>query len=440
MFKISLVAGAASYGLIAFWYNLGFIGSFFQEGGGIARNYVSLFPWGYFLFFWIALGLYFFFNKIVRKSSIAVSLLWFLFCFGVVYVYYISAPSSLSEQRIEFVPQALRLMTEADMALALLIGVLTATLTDWLGKKKLAGKIAGFSVELMIMAGLLMYGYSYLPYAQKALSQEIDLTQTSEYEVAQWLEQHVDKSKGERVYTAGNTGFYLNYFTDIWQLRGGLYQAKTHPWPEHIYYQMTNGKDSQIAEAWLKIANIRYLVVNTNASRELYKEFKHPEKFIGLKKVYENRGDIIYELPLADCGPAKVIKLDFVSGYQPPIKADDKKPLLAYADWLARAKPADFQVINNDTYIIKANQETGEGILVQMTYDSGFRAKSDRGKVSLRSDPMGFLILVSSASGEQTITLSHRPKISAYFGYLLTLVTVGGLIVWLVFYRKRPVG
>lgn len=425
--RTSIITAILAYGLIAFWYNLSFIGSFFSESGGVLQNYLNLFPWGYIILLWLVLAFFFFFKKVVKDRAIVVSLVWFVIMFLIVYIYYTSAPTEFSEQRLELVPQALRLMTEVDMALSVFLASILAVLISFLEKKHRVGLVVGNLIGIALIAGVLNYGYSYLPYAQKAVSGEVDLTKTGEYEIANWLKENIDQKRGERVYVAGNYGFYLNYFTNVWQIRGGLYQAMTHYWPEHIYYQINHGKNKEIALAWLKVANIKYLVVNGPGTRELYKDFEVPEKFEEMEAVYEERGDIIYKVPLKGTSPAKKVDLGIMNGLVPLEKADDKVPLFAYEAWLDKSKPAEFEVVNNDMYKIKAKLEEGEGILVQMTYDKGFRAKSSQGKVGIKKDPLGFMILVPRQAGEYEITLRHGKTWKLWLGYLTTLGTVGFL-------------
>lgn len=433
----SLVAAGLSYGMIAFWYNLSFISSFFGEGGGVLKNYIFLFPWGY-IFLFLAIVVLFYFFKKVNNRAITISFIWFLLSFLIVYIYYSSAPPAFSEQRLELAPQALRLMTEVDMALAVLLASMVGVVMSFLEKRgKKIGWLIGNLIGLTLISGLLTYGYLYFPYGQKAVSEEVDLRETGEYEIAQWLDKNVDQKKGERVYLAGNYGFYLNYFTDVWQLRGGLYQAQTHPWPEHIFYQINHGEDKEIALPWLKAANIRYLVVNTAGSREIYQDFKNPEKFKDLEVSYQNQGDIIYEVPLKDTSPVKVIDLGRISDLVPPKKADDKRPLFAYTNWLEESSPALFEVVNNDLYKIKARLNQGEGILVQMTYDKGFKAKSGQGDLKIIKDPLGFMVLVPPKPGEYEIDFSHGHTWKIWLGYLTTLLTV--LIVALSpLWRRKP--
>ncbi|MDP3888427.1 MAG: hypothetical protein Q8Q24_00130 [bacterium] len=431
----SFLALAVTYGLIAFWYNLSFFKTFFSEGGGVLQNYLNMLPWGLVGMGLGLAGLFFFFQKVVKQKSLIIASFWFLALFLIVYVYYTSAPPEISEQRLEFAPQALRLMTEADMALAVLLAAIFGAFISFLEKKIKFGKTLGNSLGLLVILGLVIYGYSYLPYGQKAVSGEVDLTKTGEYEVASWLTKNTNVKKGERVYTAGNYGFYLNWFSDVWQLRGGLYQAKTHYWPEHIFYQVNHGTNPEIALDWLKISNIKYLVVNTVASRELYKDYEVPDKFLDLPEVYNEGGDIIYQIPLKDSSPAKLVDLKFLEKYKVPKKADDKMPIQSYANWLDQSQPVDFEVINNDTFKLKGRINPGQAILVQMTYDRGFQASSGKGSVKISKDPLGFMILTSGQTGDFEITLSHGKTWDVWLGFLITVGTL--VCLSFAFYKTR---
>jgi hypothetical protein len=435
--KLSLLTGALAYGLIAFWYNLSFVGTFFGEGGGVLKNYLYLFPWGYVFLIIGGMGLYYFFKKAIKNREIIVSLAWFTILFLIVYVYYTSAPSSLPELRIQLVPQALRLMTEVDMALSVFLATVFGVFLSFLEKKHKGTLMIGNLIGLFLIGGILSYGLLYFPSSQKAVSGEVDLSRTGEYEIASWLADNVGQEKGERVYVVGNYSFFLNYFTDIWQVNGGLYQAMTHYWPGHLYYQVNQGKNKEIAMSWLKAANVKYVVVNTGASRELYKDYKFPEKFEDLEIVYEEKGDIIYELPLKTTGPVKVVDLGAMASLGAPKKADDKPPIFAYEGWLEKSSPASFEMINNDFYKIRAQVDSGEGILVQMTYDKGFRASSEQGKIGIKRDPLGFMVLVPLKAGEYEITLKHGRVWPLWLGYLTTMGTMASLVLLPILWKKR---
>ncbi len=422
-------------GLISFWFNLKFISTFFKEGGGSANLLMSVFPWGWILGGVFIVVLYILIGKFLKNFGWVSSLLWMSIFFVVVYFYYFSAGPDEPYNRIEILPQALRYSTELDLSLSLFLAVTLKLVFTFLGRFTKFFWLAGSGAMVFIIILLYLYIQPFFSTSVKASSELVDLELKSVYKVSSWLNQNVDKEKGERVFVPGNYSFYLNYFTDVWQLRGALFQASTNFWPDHIYYQLANGEDKAVSDAWLRIVNAKYVLVTTLASEELYKEIKYPARFESFKKAYEENGDIIYEVPLVKPSLAKPVNLGAIYGLKRPEKADDKENLLFYADWLENSSKnfLDFQVIDSNNYLIKGKIDEGEGILVAMTSDSGWRAyDQSRSKfIKKGSDLMGYLILYPE-SGNVDIKLSHGTSWQEWLGYLLTVLTILGIIGYII--------
>lgn len=419
-----------SYGLVAFWYNISFMQTFFGEGGGAFKNWLNMFPWGMAVLAGGGFTLLFLLKKTVKDKGLAAVFLWTLAIFSIVAVYYFSAPPQLWQERIELAPQALRYMLEVDMGLAALAGVAIAYLSQKISREnKLTGKAVGLIFSLGVLAASLIYGVSYTATSWKAVGTTVALEQTPEKKMADFLASKVDSQKGERVFLAGNYAFYLNYFSDVWQLRGALYQAKTHPWPEHIYYQLRVGTDPEITRSWLEIINARYVVVIPGG------EYEEKGKFsvLPLATTLED-GSLVYNVPLSNNSPVKIVNLAGLANLRVPQKGDDKEAILAYAAWIGEipAQTSTFQKVNNDLYKIKAKTNEGEGILVQITSDGGWHAASNGGKVAIKKDPLGFFVLIPEKAGEWEIILSHGKTWDMWLGYLVTLATIGGIGYFLV--------
>lgn len=435
---------AVGFGMASFWYNLSFIRNFFGEGGTAANIYISLFPWGWLAGVFTAAVLYFLIRKVLKNFGVAVALVWFALVFCVVYVYYASAPSQTPQLRIELLPQALRYMAQVDMAFSVLVGVLVSWLVRLIGKRSIIAEI--FLTILLAGASLsaLAYIQPFLGKSADASSKVVDLSRSREKVIADWTNEHVDREKGERVFVPGNYGFYLNWFSDVWQLRGGLYQAATHYWPDHIHYQLANGKDAEVARAWLVSINAKYIVVTGPGSSELYREMKNLERFLDLTPLYEEQGDIIYEVPLVRDSPAKPVRLDALRSLSTPSKADDKDALLAYADWVegSSLSEADFRMLDHDSYTLTGRVDEGEALLVQMTADPGWSAlRRDTSRGELRrvrtgSDPLGFLLLYPEP-GDFSIELTHRSTWKQWLGYATSLATLVGIIWYGLLRMKR---
>jgi len=378
-------------------------------------------------------GLYVVFSKFLKDFGVAVASIWFLALFTVVYVYYKS--SDLPSQRIELLPQALRFMTQVDLAFSILVGTVLGWVLRKVGQRFILGELLLTVFATAILLISFAYVQPFLPISFEASSKVIDLSTSRERVIADWLSSHVDTTKGERVFLPGNYGFYLNWFSDVWQHRGGLFQASTHYWPDHIHYQMANGEDGEIAEAWLKAMNAKYAVVTGSASSELYREMKHLERFEDYKKVYFEGGDMIYEVPLVRPSPAKPVNIEAMRGIVTPTKADDKPALLDYVEWVERSSPYElaFKMLNHDRYSIRGYLDSGESVLVQMTADPGWKAvirkSADQDKlerIRMGRDPLGFLLLypdLPAGGGEVEIILWHGPTWKIWLGYVMTAAT-----------------
>lgn len=424
--KSFLILGLISFGLISFWYNLIFISTFFREGSSSGGILSSLFPWG-----WVGIVLalclvYFLIKNFIKSFAIATAGLWFMVLFSVVSTYYLSAPPDESYRRLELLPQALRYNIEVDMSLSLLLGVLGAGLVGLFSRKFRFFEVLGFGLSVGVALLAILYIADYIPIAQKQSYQSVDLNLSREKEVATWLSTNADYKKGERVFVPGNYGFYLNYFSNTWQLRGALYQASDNHFPEHIYYQLANGTDPEISSAWFRAANIKYFVITGPSSLELYKEVKNPERFSGFEKVSEEKGDTIYQIPLKNDSPVKVVSIARLKSLVVPKKGDDKKNLLAYTSWIEEnlSDSLSFSAINNDTYQINGSVSQGQGILVQMTGGSGWRATDSNGhSVTIKSDPLGFMVLEPMA-GLAQIRLHRDKPWQIWLGYFITALTI----------------
>lgn len=413
-----------TYGCIAFWYNLSFINTFFGEGGGVVSYWIGLFPWG---LLGIIIG-FIVFVLILKKTTkkyilLTASLIWFIIIFGFVYIYY-----SSGDDRIELVPQVLRLNTEADMALSLVLGLILGYLLEFLWKKTILFKSISIFI-IVVVFGLLIQREILISQELPKFAIPVEetnkvITSIPEYKVSQNLQKLSGGDK--RVFAPGNYGFFLNYFTKVPQIRGALFQSSIHPWPDHIYYQITSGESAKISLNWLKISNISYLVYTTAGSGELYKDFKvKRDKFDKMLKVEkEEGGDIYYKVELKDDSLAKVVPLE-ISNVPVPFNAIDEKPIQQYVSLLEKNPgKATIKQVNNDKYIIEADVASNEVILFQMSYHKGWKAKNENGKtLTVYPDPLGFILINPKKTGHVVINLSHHPILSQYIGIATSIIT-----------------
>lgn len=439
-FKYLLLTVAITFGLISFWFNLTFLSTFFKEGSGSGSLLISLFPWGWLAGIVIILLIYFLISKYLQDFGLASALIWFLIFFTVVATYYLSAPAEESYRRIELLPQALRYIVEVDLSLSLLIGVTFAWLVGLITKKITHFKFAGLLLTLGFIAAAIFYIQPFFPTAQRNSSQLVDLAKSPEYKFANWFSHNIDLSKGERVLIPGNYGFFLNWFTNVWQLRGGLFQASTHHWPDHIYYQLSTGDDPEISRAWLIIMNAKYALVTTPGSPEMFHDFKNTDRYASLPIAFKDGADIIYQVPQVRPSNAKPVNIDQLKQLKAPLKGDDKPALLAYANLLNHSSQnqASFEMIDNDNYKISGQIAQNEAVSVSMTADSSWSAYDSISKKSLKTgqDAFGFLVIYPQTNNFN-IKLKHNASYFELLGYLLSATSVF-LLIYYGFTQKIP--
>ena len=443
LIKNLFLVGALTIGLLAFWYNLPFIGTFFKEGGGALTNWLALFPWGLIPLLAAGLGIFLVVKKITGQfAGLALSIFWFLMLFGLVFTYYASG-----ENRLEYVPQVLRLNTEVDLALSVFLGVVVSNLFLFLvgreGKLKCPSLVLAVLVASLPIVALFFWGtklMGVLPdYTRDLSASKVGgIEATAEYRVAKRLKE-LTTGTNQRVLAPGNYGFWLNFFEDVPQLRGALYQSSTHFWPDHIYYQVTNGADSAISLAWLKIANVGKLVYTTVGSAETYKDYKVPqEKFANLRQVSAEAGDIYFDVGLKNDSLAKVVDAKSILAIKKPFNAIDEKPILAYVAVLEQKSDSKLKVtkVSNSRWQVAGEVGDGEAVLFQQTYDSGWKVKTKAGQIrgwKIVKDSFDFMVLVPKNPGSFEIELVYGRPLSVYLGYLITLTTIGFIIRKIVF-------
>lgn len=155
-----------------------------------------------------------------------------------------------------------------------------------------------FSVSVIL---LFLFGIWLLVFNKYVLETlQPDISKTVEYRIGKQLSE-IAKPQ-ERVFLSGSTAFWLNAFSASWripQVRGGVDQGSVDPNWRRAVWEIREGSDPDKSIKWLKELDVSYLVVHTEESKEYYHDFYYPEKFErvpGLKKIYEEEGDRIYQV------------------------------------------------------------------------------------------------------------------------------------------------
>ncbi len=412
-----------TYGLCAFWYNLSFIRApfaYIAAGGGdftfgaLAPLLVIGLP--------IIGGIVLAFSGREELQPLLVVAPWLL-VFSVIEAGWYYLEISLSPQPYRYIP-------ELDMAFCMLLAIAVTWATDRLAARGLPNALARPIGMTVVTALLISLPLPFLRQAWQIVSPNSTIEETPEYRMAKFLEGQVVE---ERVYVTGTNAFWLNVFTRVVQLRGGMDQGATNPWWAHVTYQINKGEDGELAVLWAKALGLRYIVVNYPDSTVDYKDYQHPDKFEGLlPEVYRVRGDVVFEVPNCPTEYVRPVYAEKLKSLSPIQDALDVENLRAYLSVVEEELPrstVDYTWENNDHLVIQAKLEEGAALLVRMTYDSGWRASIDGQGVDIKRDPLSFMVIKPDEPGEYLIHLLHGRVWDEWLGYGVTGVTLLALFI-----------
>lgn len=419
-------------GLISFWFNLDFLKTSFSFGSGqnILKNYYQFLIYLPLIFTLLFALLITVFTK-PKRQNYFISIFWFLPLFFFTFSWY--------KWEIAFAPQAIRYMPEMNMAFIMILVFFVLYVFKYF-KKRL--NILGLGLNF-VLSGLILIFIFYFsqPFIQHSKSYvkplQIPIEETYEYKISKKIEKIAQKN---RVYVTGNNAFYLNLYTFVPQLRGGLDQAATNKWWHHVTYQLNKGDSEEIARLLVKAMNLNYVLVNDASSQNVYHDFEYPRKFALWEKVFSEQGDTLYKSPLKNPGLFQIVDKDKYYNLQKPFNAVDEDNLKAYALWVddnASSKSLEIRWLNNGKVKIKGNFPSDKILSAQITFDKGWQAFSKGKKLEIKEDVMSNMVIFPKEAGEQEIILEYKKPFSVKLGYLISLFTGLFLGFWPFKLRKE---
>jgi len=286
----------------------------------------------------------------------------------------------------------------------------------------------GRTLRLWVFAGMLVLGLPFFFKRGIMISEGVAFPETAEYRVGEALSRFMDDDCREvgncslRAYVSGSSAFWLNSWFDVAQVRGGGEQGSLNPWWPHGSYQIREGRDAELADLWLKVLGVSYLVVHGEESLEVYHDFRYPSKFDGMEgweKVWERAGDMIYRRQKR--GLAEVADLGILS-VLPPEKGDDASGLLGYVEKLG--EPAVVRFTGEREVDIAAQVNEGQGVRLAVASSPFWRVGETSMPVSLVRDPMGMIVLRPVRSGILTIKLRYEPWLDVISGIVVSVVAL----------------
>lgn len=438
-FKSAFWIFLISAGFLAFWYNISFLRISFSYGisDTLTNTFGSIIPLAFAIFPILGTALFLIFDRKPKLQPLFISLIWFgIFLFVVLIWDY--------GQKI-FLPEPRLYLLELHLGASILIALALTAFIDFIRKIvriRFPRHYADFIVTALIVIfigisiSLILTTFSA---SQKLAQPHQNIKETPEYKLGSWLEQN---GQNTRVYATGSTSNWLNVFYSIPQFKGGSGLGALFPKYQEVSSQIESEEKEDISVLWLRALNLSYLVVNNPESEVFSSSYKDPDKFkysTDLKPVYIQKGDIIYEVALAQPQLTQVVSFRDFENLESFSKATDEVALKAYVDYIDNPHSpsrASLAWENSQKAVISADLAENKGVAVQIPYDGGWKARVDGEDLKIEKDVLGFMFIQPSQEGEGLkIELEYEGTWDVLLGYGLTILT----IIILFLSRTEPV-
>jgi hypothetical protein len=331
------------------------------------------------------------------------------------------APMAVTWANVAIIPQPERYHLEMELALALLAGFLLDA-----GLRRLPDR-PGLIATLALMLALVWPVKSYRRYARDGLIQTIDITTTSEWRTAQWLNQHWN---GGRVTLPGSSSFWLTAFSDTPEIDGAFAESVTIPVYSMARYEVGTGiaagsRAAEIAILWFKALGVQAVAVSGPGSTEVYRDFRNPAEFEGvLQPLWRDRGDVLYSVGASASLAHVVAASDLVT--RTPINGIDVDPLRPYVAALENPSypAASFDWTSLHSGKIQANPPPNSVVSIQISWSAGWHARINGRTVPVLKDGLGFMYLVPNTAGPAAISIDYDGGVEMMVAHWISSVTL----------------
>jgi uncharacterized membrane protein YfhO len=155
----------------------------------------------------------------------------------------------------------------------------------------------------------------------------------------------------------------------------------------------------------------------------------------------DGKGNVLYRVPRRFAPRARVVETAKLNAAKPPRFNDDVAYLQAYVDVVEKGPeaPASFERRGTDAMVVRARVAPGQSVLVQESFDTPWRARSEGRDLPVRKDAMGFMI-VDAPPGDREIELQFVTPLENHVGRVVTALTVLGLVGLMWWGRREKRG
>ncbi len=328
---------------------------------------------------------------------------------------------------IRMIPYPLRFHLAMEIPIVLLATIGCGAL---LSHRPPAGRAA--VVAILIFCAFQFRTYRRYPHNQ---IQKLDITKTSQYEMAKWCDANLH---GQRIYAHSTFGFWMNAFTETPQVSGFFDQSLSNFEDKIQAYVIAAGYSSDRESAdysllWLKAwAADAVQISGPHSTADFYKDYKFPDRFRGVLPVLWSRGDdYIYRVPERTEGLARVVRTRDLVRHAPAdgIDVAELRPFVQALDDLSLPQ-ARFEWLGANSARITGALASGEAVAVAINYDPGWTATVGGRPVPLRADGLGLIAIEPNCSGDCAIEMHWSGRWEPPFVIAMFLLALGLPVLW----------
>jgi hypothetical protein len=302
---------------------------------------------------------------------------------------------------VALLPQPERYHLEMEIGLALAAGLVLAAIF---------ARARGRPVWVLLsLLAIFVAACQVRVYARELIGAPIDISQTVEYQAARWFDSHMG---GRRVLAPGSIGFWMNTWTDTPQLMGGFDQGITNNVLPAAHFQVYSGLNAgeygpDLAVGWLQVYGVHAVGVGGPQSRETFRPFRSIERFAGLRELWRNGDDVIYQVPQRATTLAWLMPPDHL--VRKPVEyANNLESIQPYLNAIrVSAEPLPWQWISWNHAQASGLMTSDRVISIQMSYHPGWEASVNGQQIPIRKDELGLMYVDPRCGGSCEVVLRY---------------------------------
>ena len=331
------------------------------------------------------------------------------------------APRHIQFAALSLIPPAAIVLAHYDFSVALLaqpnrfhlsMEMAIILLAVFAAERAVAHWPAPRRPTIAVLAGILVIQSVNIFQHEKRAIRRLDVRQTSEYAVAQWMGAHTN---GARVMVPGAMSFWLNTWSDVPELTGCCDQnvgVNLARFAQYIFHTDDHAgtRAAEISLAWLQAYGVQQVAVAGPRSTEPYHAMAHPWKFEGkLQELWRNATDnVIYRVPQRSASLAHIVTPSELVLTQ-PVNGIDIAPLARYIQAIEdpERSEAPLEWLSDHEARIAAPVKPGELISVQIAFDKDWDARVGGARCPTHADALGLLVIDPRCTGTCEVHLLY---------------------------------